>query len=668
LIPLAPSRRSAVAQAIAPVALALLLSAGGARAGTIVLGDDRDQYRVGALVDLLEDPTGERTIEDVAGSEAAPQFRPSTSDVPRFGLTAAAYWARLRIEDRCSRARGWRLEIGFAPLDVVELYVREASGSFRVKRAGFEVPFDQWEIDHRNPTFTLPLESGATAEIYLRVRGQYGLELPLTIWAENAFWVARLESGAVLSVLYGGLLVLVLYGLSTYVAVRDVNYVRYALMTLGLVVYLAGFDGFLYQYVLPDVAGLASRVIPTTGIVAGFCFLVFTRTYLETRKHAPRIDRFLIGVSVLQIALLVLAFVTSPLTLTWLAIPIGVANIAGCSAAAAVAWRKGHAPARSYVAGAGVAILGGVLQWLRPLGLPSNLLTENALRVGAIVSSVVLALGVPRRLFVVKKGFEESTAEKEKLLDEVQTLNRTLEDRVRSRTAEVEAVDRRKTEFLAKMSHELRTPLNAVMGFSEVLIDGTFGEMNEKQREYLRDIHSSGEHLLSLLNDILDLSKIETGKIELELARFDLSKAIDNALVLIRERAMLRGVRVAMEMKEGIGEVVADQRKVKQVLINLLTNAVKFTDAGSIVVSAELDGAFVEVQVHDTGIGITPEQKERIFEAFWQAEQPITRRAGGTGLGLTISRRLLDLLGGEMKVTSEPGQGSTFTARIPLQS
>ncbi len=231
---------------------------------------------------------------------------------------------------------------------------------------------------------------------------------------------------------------------------------------------------------------------------------------------------------------------------------------------------------------------------------------------------------------------------------------------------EAEAANRHKSAFLANMSHELRTPLNAIIGFSEVLGEGIFGELNEKQREYVDDIRGSGHHLLSLINDILDLSKIEAGRLELHLAGFSLPDAVQNALVLMKERALRRGVNLHAELSPALGELLADERKLKQVLINLLSNAVKFTpEGGSVTVRGTPAGCGVRMEVRDTGIGIPERDQTLIFEEFRQAEGEHTRRHEGTGLGLALSKRLVELHGGEIGVESEPGRGSTFFFTLP---
>jgi GAF domain-containing protein len=222
-----------------------------------------------------------------------------------------------------------------------------------------------------------------------------------------------------------------------------------------------------------------------------------------------------------------------------------------------------------------------------------------------------------------------------------------------------------KSEFLANMSHELRTPLNAIIGFSEVLSERLFGELNDKQAEYAGDITESGRHLLSLINDILDLSKIEAGRMELDVSEFDPAVAIDNTLSLVRERAQRRAIALRCTVDEHLTTLVADERKVKQVLLNLLSNALKFTpEGGSVDVRATAHDDRVEIAVTDTGVGIAPEDQESVFEEFRQVGAA-AKNIEGTGLGLAISRKFIELHGGRIWVTSEPGVGSTFAFTLP---
>ncbi len=233
---------------------------------------------------------------------------------------------------------------------------------------------------------------------------------------------------------------------------------------------------------------------------------------------------------------------------------------------------------------------------------------------------------------------------------------------------QIEAANRHKSEFLANMSHELRTPLNAIIGFSDVLLERTFGDVNPKQEQYVSIILTSGRHLLSLINDILDLSKIEAGRMELELTTFDLALAIENTVTLVRDRAARHDQNLVLDLAPDLGEYVGDERKFKQILLNLLSNAVKFTpDGGRIGVRAARTGDAVEISVSDTGIGIAPEDQEAVFEEFRQVGTDYVRKREGTGLGLALTRKFVELHGGKVGVESEPGKGSTFTLTLPVR-
>jgi signal transduction histidine kinase len=245
--------------------------------------------------------------------------------------------------------------------------------------------------------------------------------------------------------------------------------------------------------------------------------------------------------------------------------------------------------------------------------------------------------------------------------------NARLFQELADKSHQLEEASRHKSEFLANMSHELRTPLNAVIGFTEVLLERYFGEINAKQEEYLRDVLSSGQHLLSLINDILDLSKVEAGRMELEVSTFDLGPVLEAGLVMVKERATRKGIALSLEVDQDTGRVEADERKVKQVAFNLLTNAVKFTpDGGRITVSARRRDGRVEVVVADTGVGIAPEEQGRVFEEFGQARSA-AGQSEGTGLGLALCKRFVELHGGSIAVASQLGGGSTFTVSLPVR-
>jgi signal transduction histidine kinase len=245
--------------------------------------------------------------------------------------------------------------------------------------------------------------------------------------------------------------------------------------------------------------------------------------------------------------------------------------------------------------------------------------------------------------------------------------NVRLFNEIQEKGRQLEIANKHKSEFLANMSHELRTPLNAVIGFSDLLLERMFGEMNAKQENYIRNIQTSGKHLLSLINDILDLAKIEAGRMELNVSSVHIPSALQNAMMLIRERAQRQNIELSCIVDPQIAEIPADERKFKQIMLNLLTNAVKFTPGGGRVdVDARLQNGHLEVSVKDTGVGIAEQNREAVFEEFRQVGRQYPGKQEGTGLGLALTRRFVELHGGTITLESELGKGSIFTFTIPV--
>jgi len=328
----------------------------------------------------------------------------------------------------------------------------------------------------------------------------------------------------------------------------------------------------------------------------------------------------------------------------------------------------------------GRTILGGELVHIRDvdtepgLSAQSRAITQKS-GVRAVLLAPMRSMGTTTGALSVARtepgGFSEREVELIRTFADQAVIameNVRLFREIQEKSAQLEVANKHKSDFLANMSHELRTPLNAIIGFSEVLIDRMFGEVNEKQADYLKDIHESGKHLLSLINDILDLSKIEAGRMELEISSFHLPTALSNAMTLVRERAQRHGIQLDLEIGPGLGDLQADERKFKQIVVNLLSNAVKFTrDGGRVGVSARLDSTHIRISVKDTGIGIAPEDHAAVFEEFKQVGRDYTRKAEGTGLGLALTKRFVELHGGEIRLESALGKGATFTFTLPVR-
>jgi signal transduction histidine kinase len=239
---------------------------------------------------------------------------------------------------------------------------------------------------------------------------------------------------------------------------------------------------------------------------------------------------------------------------------------------------------------------------------------------------------------------------------------------IQEKGRQLELASQHKSQFLANMSHELRTPLNAILGYTEMMADGLYGALSEKAQGVLERVQSNGKHLLGLINDVLDLSKIEAGQLVLTVEEYSVADMVGTVIAATESLARTKGLTLEQAVAPGLPMGRGDARRLAQVLLNLVGNAIKFTDEGTVEIRAARAGERFELAVVDTGFGIAPADQARIFDEFQQVDNTSTRKKGGTGLGLSISRRIVELHGGTIAVTSEVGTGSTFKVTIPINA
>ena len=464
--------------------------------------------------------------------------------------------------------------------------------------------------------------ANARTTVYARLAHEnrfFAMEgLRFSLWDEARVHDEEVRDRLVQGVFIGAMLLLLAYNLALYLLdTRDPTYLYYAAgLACGTAIWIA-LSGLGFDLLWPEHPGWDWYVLSLALPVGIFSFAQFMRRYMDTVRHLPLLDRHFNWVAIGALVLppmvqLVsarfpilqkadIAFVWIPATAAIAALWVSISSLIG---------RLPHA--RLFAIAVGCAVLGNLVSTLPFLGAPWPLLL-HANQLGTVVMGTVLTIGMGIRM----RDLRAELAGRQ-----------IREARIEGERRQAEAANKHKSEFLANMSHELRTPLNAIIGFSEVMLSGMAGSMPEKQKEFIGDIRDSGKHLLALINDILDLSKIEAGRMELDVARFDLQAAMANAVTLVRGRAERHGIKLDSQVAPDVGEYDGDERKFKQIVLNLLTNAVKFTpEGGSVTLGAErTDGTYV-FSVSDSGVGIAPEDHEAIFEEFKQVGNDYDKKA-----------------------------------------
>ncbi len=654
---------------------------------------------LGKRTEILEDQSGKLDIGQVTSPAVARRFVASRDAIPAFGLTQSAYWVRFVVTNPTSRERSWLLELSYPPLDDVRLYVPRASGGFEERHTGDKLPFAQREIVYRNFLFSLA-EPPGTRTYYLRVRTSGSVTLPMQAWTKDTFVEHLTVSQPPLWIFYGLMLVMAAYNLFVFLSIRQAAYLYYVCYIVTYVGFQFSLNGLAFQFLWPNQTWWNGGALTLCiGLALGFG-LLFQCEFLGSKQRLPRLDRYAKCTALITFILAFASVVVDYSVAIRAVVVWGVHVILLGMVTAAVAASKRYRAALFYMAAWLVLLTGILVYLLRTLGLlPGSFVSEWGLQLGASIEVTLLSLGLADRINVMRS--------------ELQVLNRQLTTNVHQLSdalEQAEAATRAKGEFLANVSHELRTPLNAIINIPEGLLEdfretpaarcaqcqSTFalepGESlagqtcpecqaggtlqphqawlfqgdAENTARHLGYIHKSSKHLLQVVSSILDVSKLEAGRMELNLSELDLGELVADTVLPLEQHARAQGVEIEIAPAPAQARVRADRIKVAQVLLNLVGNAIKFSAArGRIRVEVEDQGESVVVHVRDQGIGIAEQDRVRIFESFTQVDSSNTRQFGGTGLGLAISKKLVELHSGSIDVESEVGQGSTFSVRLP---
>ncbi|RZU47071.1 hypothetical protein EV700_1462 [Fluviicoccus keumensis] len=610
----------------------------------LVIGDGYTSGKLAPHTDRLCDPSGRLTLDAVRRLAFQPDRQPEIS----LGFRQPACWFHTRLSNRRADGADLILSSDFNIIDRLEMYVVGPDGRLLDRQlSGDAVAYDVRSLKTRTLAFPLTLPAGESRDIYLRAETTSTLYLPLRLSDSRVFLETAMFTDAVIGLFYGIALGLLFYHLVLWLMNRDRMQAWYLSYVFFTFCFFSMEQGSLFRF-WPHAPAWNNAFLYTASFLMLATALMFSRRYLGTAEY-PRLHR---GLAAIAAIFTLLAVIHPWLAGGWIA-PFNsvcaLATISGVMLLGVLRWQQGRAEARLFLIAWGLLLLtGSIFIVMLNLGIPGISSLILCAQAAFAAQQILLSIGLAQQVRLLEAR------------------NAAQEQENRSAKAESAA----KSEFLARMSHEIRTPLNAMLGVSQLMIGREHDPARQEQLDILR---SSGEQLLNIVNDILDYSKITAGKLELERLPFHLPSLLKETADLFAMQARQKELAFHTRYDPALPEwVLGDPTRFRQILFNLLGNAVKFTESGQVSLTVEWfqdqepRQALCRFLIEDTGIGMSPEEISRLFTSFRQADASITRRYGGAGLGLAISKQLADLMQAQLEVKSTPGKGSVFVLNLTL--
>lgn len=599
---------------------------------------------------IFEDQQGNLTIEDISRPIMNMQFLPNIEGTLNKGFTDTVYWLRFQVQ-YAAPDKDWLLEIAAPSLDSATLYSPSDAGGFAAKELGRNSDLREREVYHRNLVYNLQLKDGAVETYYMRVESEGPLQIPISIWESKQFEEKARTTTVFIGIISGVLFVVLLYHLGQFLKVRQLSYLYFTFMAFAFIFTFTSMAGLTLTFIWPDLLWLDEQFLLMFAGISNIFVLLFTESFLDVRRHLPRVERvfqLLNFASLIGIALIL--FLNE--TVRWLLPVILLISLAFIFSLTVIFVQKGIVYSRYFAAAAFFLLFGTVVSFLTLAGeLP---FTGRSHHTGYIA----VCLGV----FLTALALTDKAAVKRQ---EKYDLERKAIERQRLAMESLKHANERKDELLAVTSHSLRTPLYGMIGIAESLQEMSAGRISPAMSHQLGLIISSGKKLAHMINDILDFSKLKQNALDIHVEPVNLAITAETVIAICTPLVKDKQVTLYHTISDSVPLVIADPDRVQQVLFNLIGNAVKYTQTGEIVVSAQKSGKQVKISVRDTGKGIPEDKVSSLFEPY-RPDDSGSEEARGVGIGLNISKRLVELQGGWVEVQSKVGAGSTFSFTLPI--
>ena len=605
------------------------------QASPLAITDPDADYPLLGHLEFFLDDTSQLTVDDVHNPQFS-RFSELTKRQANIGFIHGTLWLRLRLKNELSSRSfpHWFLDLGTPHLRELDFYQWQNGKLIRNRTTGTQFPFDHREVKHRNWLLRFAVTEGESV-ILLRIKSQTAVNLNPTVQPPQRLFAKVNRENLLMGFLFGFFAVMLVYNAGVFVVTREGIFGIFSCLMIAAITYRLSMTGLGFRYFWPNHPGIIEFVIRISAGSTIALIGLFARSFLRTWEWKPWLDKSLLASSIGAVLIMMWpVFINAPLAASMVVfLPPGLA----CLGSFFAKQRK--------IPGANMFFWGWVLFF------------------SCLIVGVFAVIGYAPQISIVYTWLDLGLFFLV-MLTSFGLANRINEEKIQRVAANSRA--NTKAEFLANMSHEIRTPMNAIMGFSELAL--TSGCTQDDQKQYLRQIGRSSENLLGIINDVLDLSKIEAGKLAINISAFDVQSLCEDLVDFFSPQFEAKKITLNLILKKDKPtRLLGDSLRLNQILTNLLSNSLKFTKSGEVNlrVSYKKDKR-LHIEVQDTGIGLSQVQIDKLFEPFTQADTSTTRIYGGTGLGLTITKQLTDLMAGEIWLESKPDVGTTFFVTLPM--